>query len=148
MAQLVDIPLTKRTIVLMKIVADANTFLAVALNEPEREQIIQMTVGHALVAPEVLPFEIANALTAMGKRGILESEEILSAWEAANAAAVQLRESDTKLTLDIASTFGIYAYDAYYLECALMTHAPLLTLDKGMKEVARKLEIERLEVWP
>jgi hypothetical protein len=40
----------------MKIIADTNTFIAVALNEPEKEFIISLTEGHDLVAPEVLPF--------------------------------------------------------------------------------------------
>ncbi len=57
-------PLIKVTIVSMKIVVDTNTFLAVALNEPEKPEIIKLTVGHQLI-PEVLPFEIGNVLTAM-----------------------------------------------------------------------------------
>jgi hypothetical protein len=49
----------------MKIIADTNTFIAVALNEPEKDKIIRLTDGHDLIAPDVLPFEIGNALTAM-----------------------------------------------------------------------------------
>ncbi|MBW1746115.1 MAG: hypothetical protein JRJ25_07330, partial [Deltaproteobacteria bacterium] len=45
------------TIVPMKIVADTNTFLAVALNEPEKDLIIRLTGSCDLVSPEVLPFE-------------------------------------------------------------------------------------------
>jgi predicted nucleic acid-binding protein len=41
--------------------------------------------------------------------------------------------------------FGMYAYDAYFLECALSLRLPLLTLDKAMKSVARELVIEVLE---
>ncbi|MBW2167220.1 MAG: VapC toxin family PIN domain ribonuclease, partial [Deltaproteobacteria bacterium] len=41
----------------MKIVADTNTFLAVALNEPEKDLIIRLTGSCDLVSPEVLPFE-------------------------------------------------------------------------------------------
>jgi len=52
----------------MKIIADTNTFLAVTLYEPERDTIIRLTVGHDLVAPNILPFEIGNALSAMLKR--------------------------------------------------------------------------------
>ena len=52
----------------MKIVADTNIFLAVALNEPEKKEIIALTVGHELIAPEILPFEIGNALSALVKR--------------------------------------------------------------------------------
>ncbi|HLA28242.1 MAG TPA: hypothetical protein VJZ49_10150, partial [Syntrophales bacterium] len=63
----------------MKIVADTNTFIAVALNEPEKDMIIRITEGHDLVAPEVLPFEIGNALTAMMKRNALKADEVISA---------------------------------------------------------------------
>ena len=52
----------------MKIVADTNTFIAVALNEPEKDMIIRLTEEHDVIAPEVLPFEIGNALIAMMKR--------------------------------------------------------------------------------
>lgn len=67
----------------MKVVADTNTFLAVALNEPERPRIIDMTQGCDLLAPEVLPFEIGNALTAMVKRGALPAEQVALAWNTA-----------------------------------------------------------------
>lgn len=48
----------------MKIVADTDTFLAVALHEPERYELIRLTKEHDLVAPAVLPFESGTALTA------------------------------------------------------------------------------------
>jgi len=51
----------------MKLVADTNTFLAVVLNERERSGIIQTTTGYDLLAPDVLPFEIGNALSSMLK---------------------------------------------------------------------------------
>jgi predicted nucleic acid-binding protein len=41
--------------------------------------------------------------------------------------------------------FVMYAYDAYFLECASGLRLPLLTLDRGMKSVARELGIEVLE---
>ena len=49
------------------IVADANVYLAVILNEPEKKSIIENTRGVTLISPEVLPYEIGNALTAMLK---------------------------------------------------------------------------------
>jgi hypothetical protein len=63
----------QRTIVLVEIVADTNTFLAVALDEPERAGIVALTAGHDLIAPEVLPFEIGNALAALVKKGVLQA---------------------------------------------------------------------------
>jgi predicted nucleic acid-binding protein len=129
----------------MMIVADTNTFLAVVLNEPERPRIIQLTEGHNLVAPAVLPFEIGNALTAMLRKRVMQAAQVVSAWDAVQAIGVELRAVDVRSALGIASKFGIYAYDAYFLECALKSRLPLLTLDRGMKRIASELNISVLE---
>jgi len=129
----------------MKITADTNTFLAVALNEPERSQIVRLTVGHHLIAPEVLPFEVGNARTALMKRGRLRPTQVAAAWDSVQAIAVQLHAIDVRSALGIAARFGTYAYDAYFLECALSLRLPLLTLDRGMQHVARQLNIPVLE---
>jgi hypothetical protein len=50
------------------VVSDTNIFLAVALNQPEKENIILLTSDTDAVAPEILPYEIGNALSAMIKR--------------------------------------------------------------------------------
>jgi len=129
----------------MKIVADTNAFLAVALGEPERPRLLTLTQGHDLVAPEVLPFEIGNALTAMTKKGVLEPREVVLAWDAVQAIAVELRAIDIRSALALATQFGVYADDAYFIECALSMRIPLLTLDKGIKHVARDLGVPILE---
>ncbi|MFO7599171.1 MAG: type II toxin-antitoxin system VapC family toxin [Candidatus Desulfacyla sp.] len=134
-----------RTIVPMKIIADTNTFIAVALNEPEKGKIIQLTEGHELIAPDVLPFEIGNALTAMMKKNTLKKDEVESAWEVVQQIPVDLRHTDIKSALSIAIKFNLYAYDAYFLECAQNLHGPLLTLDLGMQRVAREMGIAILE---
>jgi predicted nucleic acid-binding protein len=134
-----------RTIVPMKIIADTNTFIAVALNEPEKDKIIQLTEGHDLIAPDVLPFEIGNALTAMMKKNALKKEEIESAWEIIQQIPVDLRHTNIKSALSIAIKYNLYAYDAYFLECAENLRSPLLTLDLGMRKVAREMGITILE---
>ncbi len=130
----------------MKLIADTNTFLAVALNEPEKTQIIKLTVGHELIAPDVLPFEIGNALSAMLKKHVLESTEIIAAWKSASAVQVKLYRTDIRAALEIASRFNIYAYDAYFLECASSLKLPLLTLDKRLREVAQEFGIKTIKV--
>ena len=129
----------------MKIIADTNTFLAVALNEPEKDLIIRLTVSCDLVSPEVLPFEIGNALTAMLKKGSLRVDEVASSWEIVQHIPVDLRSINIKSALKIATEFNIYAYDAYFLECADNLRSPLLTLDRGMKRIAREMGIKILE---
>jgi predicted nucleic acid-binding protein len=129
----------------MKITADTNTFIAVALNEPEKERIIQLTEGHELVAPAILPFEIGNALVALMKKNNLKKTEVGLTWEIVERIPVDLRQVDIKASLNIAVKFNIYAYDAYFLECAARLRSPLLTLDLGMIRVAREMGISVLE---
>ena len=129
----------------MKIVADANTFIAVALNEPEKDMIIRLTEGYDLIAPEVLPFEIGNALTAMMKRNALEADEVVLAWDMVQHIPVYLRPIDIRAALNIATQYNIYAYDAYFLECALNLRSPLLTLDRHMKRIPQKIGIKVME---
>jgi len=129
----------------MNIVADTNIFLAVALNEPEKELIIQLTSNMVIIAPEILPYEIGNALTAMVKRKQITQNEAVSVFGIANQIPVRLAQVDILQALKLALDFNIYAYDAYFLLCAKSSSCPLITLDNRMKQVAINLNIEVLE---
>ncbi|MEM8964026.1 MAG: type II toxin-antitoxin system VapC family toxin [Acidobacteriota bacterium] len=128
----------------MEAVADASAILAVVLDEPERASIVQGTVGVSLVAPEVLPFEIGNALIAMEKRGRVEREAVQEVWRAAGRIAVKLLSVDIEAALSLALVTGTYAYDAYYLQCALSQNRPLVALDRKMRAAANQLGIQLL----
>lgn len=133
------------TIVRMKIVADTNIFLAVSLNETVRDRIVDLTNGTSITAPEILPYEIGNALSAMVKRKKLTKAEALEAENITNRIPVRLVSVDIHHSLQIAVEHNIYAYDAYFLQCAKGYSFPLLTLDKRMKQVAEQLGIQILE---
>ncbi len=126
----------------MKIVADTNTFLAVALDEPEKQALIRATAGHALVAPAVLPYEIGNALSALARRKIITDTQLTGIWDAAELIPVELAAVDVRAALLLAAHFGLYAYDAYFLQCAQDTKCPLLTLDRKLQQVAEELNIK------
>lgn len=129
----------------MKIVVDTNTVLAVALNEPERDWLIDVTRGCDLAAPDVLPFEIGNALSSLVRRETVREGLLSAIWDAAAAVPVDLVSINVKSALLLAGHFRIYAYDAYFLQCAIETKAPLLSLDRGMQRVAKQLNIEIVE---
>jgi predicted nucleic acid-binding protein len=129
----------------MKIVADTNTFLAVALDEPEKGWLIEATDGHDLVAPAVLPYEIGNALSSLVRREVVSDRDLAAIWDAAAAVPVELAGVDVRAALLLAGHFRIYSYDAYFLQCSLETKCPLLTLDRGMKRVAKQLDIKLVE---
>lgn len=129
----------------MDIVADTNIFLAVALNEPERGRIITVTADASPLAPEILPYEIGNALSAMVKRRKLTQSEALEAERLIGRIPVRFVSADIHGSLQLALEHDIYAYDAYFLHCAQAFSCPLLTLDRRMKQVAGYIGIKVLE---
>jgi predicted nucleic acid-binding protein len=54
-------------------------------------------------------------------------------------------EPDFINSLKISKKINMYAYDAYFLDCTVRHNAPLLTLDKKLKAMANKLNIQTLE---
>lgn len=129
----------------MIIVADTNIFLCTVLGEPERERVIEHTRGAEIIAPEILPYELGNALSAMVKRKRLTGQEALQAEALARSIPVQLVNIDIAAALAIAIRHSLYAYDAYFLQCALALSAPLMTLDQRMRQVAGDIGISILE---
>lgn len=126
----------------MDILSDASAFLAVALNEAEREEVIDKTAGCGVISPEVLPYEIGNALIAVKRKGRLNDREILRAFDISQRIAVRLVPVKIRDALRLAIRFNIYAYDAYYLQCCIENKVPLLTLDDGMSDIANRLGIK------
>jgi predicted nucleic acid-binding protein len=129
----------------MEIISDASAFLAIVLNESDREWVIEKTRGASIVAPEILPYEIGNALTAILKRGRLNTQEILQAYDIARQISVMLIPVEIAEALKIAARFNLYAYDAYYLQCCIEKRLPLISLDGRMREVAGNLKIKVVE---
>lgn len=126
----------------MEIIADASVFLAVVLDKTDRKWVIEKTSGMVLVSPEMLPYEISNALSAMKKRGRLTDREALRAFSISQRIPVRLISIKTYDALKIALKFNIYAYDAFYMQCCLETKLPLISLDNHMCEVAKSLSIK------
>jgi predicted nucleic acid-binding protein len=129
----------------MEIVADASAFLAVVLNESDRDWIINKTTGQSIISPEVLPYEIGNALIAVKRKGRLNDREILRAFDLSQRIAVSLVSVKIHDAMKIALRFNIYAYDAYYLQCCLENKLPLISLDDRMCDIAGSLGIKVVE---
>jgi len=129
----------------MQIVSDASAFLAVALNETDREWVIEKTTGCSVISPEVLPYEIGNALIAVRRKGRLNDRECLRAFDLAQRIAVRLVPVKIHDSMKMAIRFNIYAYDAYYLQCCVENRSPLLSLDDRMCDIAGSLGIKVVE---
>lgn len=48
--------------------------------------------------------------------------------------------------LKISKQSNLYAYDAYFLDCAMRNKSPLLTLDRKLISTAQNLKIKTMEV--
>ncbi len=126
----------------MDIVSDASAFLAVVLDEESKGWVIKRTSDCALVSPEVLPYEIANALIAVRRKGRITDREVLKAFDISQSIPVSLVSIRIRDALRIALKHGIHAYDAFYLQCCIETKLPLISLDNRMCKVARTLSIK------
>jgi len=81
----------------------------------------------------------------MVKRNKLTKDEALLAFEGIKSIPVRLVSIDIRQALKLALAYNIYAYDAYFLQCAKQLSCPLITSDKRMKQVAYDLNIEVVE---
>ena len=130
----------------MDIVIDTSAIIAVIADEPERKRIIELTKGNTLIDPGSIPWEIGNAFSAMFKRKRLSLEEAKRGLEIFKRIPLRYIKPDFANALSISQKNNMYAYDAYFLDCALRQEAPLLTLDSKLHAVAKDLEIVILEI--
>jgi len=130
----------------MDIVIDVSALLAVIVGEPERDRIVELTTGHSLVGPGSIPWEIGNAFTAMLKQRRLRLEDVQQGLSIFQSIPIRYLAVDLSKAVNIAHAANLYAYDAYFLDCALRHTAPLITLDQTLLRAANKMGVSTLEV--
>jgi predicted nucleic acid-binding protein len=130
----------------MDIVIDASAILAVIVNEPERDRVVELTSGHNLVGPGSIPWEIGNAFSSMLKQERLSLKQARRGLAIFQSVPLRYLAVDLDNAVSIAHANNLYAYDAYFLDCASRHAAPLLTLDRSLKRAAEKVGINILEV--
>lgn len=130
----------------MDIVIDTTALIAVIVGEPERNKIIEMTKENTLIGPGSIPWEVGNAFSAMFKRNRLTIEEAQKGLRIFSGIPLRYIEPDFVKVLKLSKQTNMYAYDAYFLDCAIRHKAPLLTLDKKLKASAQHINVETLEV--
>ena len=130
----------------MDVVIDTSALLAVIVAEPERDRIVKLTAGYTLIGPGSITWEIGNAFSAMLKQqriGLAEAQQGLKIFNAIHLRFVRV---DLNNAISIAYETKTYAYDAYFLDCAVRHAAPLLTLDRALERAAKRLGVKVMEV--
>lgn len=130
----------------MEIVVDTSVIMAVILDEPERGQIVAVTKGNSLVGPGSLPWEIGNAFTAMFKQGRIDLKNAIQGVEIFQTIPLRTVPVNMESALSLAWRNKMYAYDCYVIDCASRLGAPLLSLDRKLKNIARESGIQTLEI--
>jgi predicted nucleic acid-binding protein len=128
----------------MDILLDASAIMAIILNEPNKETVIKLTKGSILVSPEMVPYEIGNALISLYKRHKLDENEVIEAYNTFKKIPLRVLDVDIEKAFKISCKYNIYAYDAYYLETAKRLKLPLITFDVPMINVALDMNINIL----
>lgn len=130
----------------MDVVVDTSVIVAVIADEPEKDRIVELTIGTDLMAPQSVHWEIGNAFSAMLRRRRITLEDATQAIRVYRRIPVRIVDVELEEALEIAAALGIYAYGAYLLRCALKYRAPLLSLDRGLTKAAREMKVDVLEV--
>jgi predicted nucleic acid-binding protein len=129
----------------MEVILDTSAIIAVIAGEPEKELVIHSTKNAVLFSPDIISFEVSNALTRMMRKKIIDSKvTMINLIRNFRKMPIKIVETDIEKMLEIAWDYKIYAYDACYLEIAKRLHFPLLTFDTNMKKVGKELGLEVL----
>lgn len=130
----------------MDIVIDTSIIISVIINEKSKPKIIKITEGKNLVAPFSLHWEIGNAFSAMFKRKKIDIEKAKIAIQYYHMIPIKFVDVDINSSIELSHNYKIYAYDAYFLECARTLDIPLISLDNTLLNLAKKLKIKTIEV--
>jgi predicted nucleic acid-binding protein len=130
------------------IVIDTSAIVAVLLDEPEKQAMVEATMGSVICAPASLRCEVGNAATAGVKRRRLTRERARQLVTDFEQVTIRELTIDFDRAVDLGLELGIYAYDAYILEAARSSGFPLLALDGPIRKNAKKLGLPLVELHP
>ncbi len=130
----------------MDVVIDTSALIEVIVGGPGRNRIVKFTKGNTLIGPGFIPWKIGNAFSAMFKQNRLTLEEAKKGLVIFDSIPFRYIKTDFVDALKISKQANVYAYDAYFLDCAIRHKAPLLTLDRKLKAAAKNLHVETMGV--
>lgn len=118
-------------------VVDASLIAALLFVEPEQRVAAQRLARCRPVAPDLLPYELANVAVNKLRRGQDEATVQRSLGDL-DALGIELHAIAAPLALELAARYALTAYDAAYLALADRLRCPLLTFDTRLAEAARR----------
>ncbi len=117
-------------------VVDASALGALLFGEPDGALIAERLRGAGLVAPALLPFEIANICLKKVRRHPDQRDALIAAFEMLGRMELGVMDVDHGDVLGLAERSGLTTYDASYLWLARRTSSELVTLDRQLEAAA------------
>jgi predicted nucleic acid-binding protein len=87
----------------MLVTVDTSVIIAIIFNEPHKDELIGLTRGKELIAPESLMSEMGNALSAMLRRDRISLDDALGAFTVFQQIPVRTIPIDMKSVLTVVS---------------------------------------------
>lgn len=115
-------------------------------NEETDRLLDQISAGTLFWVPSLWPYEVANVLLSLMRRGKITPEQRGRAQAVLDALEAQIDDEGMRRgmprTVGLADTYGLSVYDAAYLELAIRRALPLATRDENLIAAARKCRVE------
>jgi len=117
-------------------IVDASALGALLFGEPEGEAVAGRLRASSLMAPALLPFEVANVCLKKVRRHPDQRDALVVAFGMLEGMEVAMVEVDHGEVLGLAERTGLTTYDASYLWLARRTGSELVTLDRQLQAVS------------
>jgi predicted nucleic acid-binding protein len=133
----------------MNLVLDASAAVELVLGRPQASNIMrEVQAAERILVPELFVFEVTNFFWKLNKFQNLQpklcQEALKSAVNLPDEFVPGLLLHEYSLTL--ALSLKKPAYDLFYLATAKLMDASLITLDKNLNEICRKLSVHTLAI--
>jgi len=127
------------------IVLDCSYTMALVMHNEALPGSLERILAARLYAPALWPFEVANALRNVVRRGRLSDaavSELCSRIEAYDVQLLAANETNLRGKYVVSQTHDLTAYDAAYLDMAVQHRYALATLDTRLAAVAQHIGVE------
>lgn len=118
-------------------VVDASALAALVFAEPEADKMAQAMAGAKLIAPSLLPYELASVCLKKIHRSPQKVKLLKTAFHMAEKLAIENAAVEMGAVIDLARATNLTTYDACYLWLAQASGADLITLDEQLLEAYR-----------
>lgn len=120
-------------------VVDASAVSALLFGEPKAARVVEALRGFRLAAPALLDYEVSSVCLKKIRLHPERREALLSAYRLLPRLSVDRYGVDAGETLLLAEETGLSVYDASYLWLARSLRAELVTLDRRLVSVSKRI---------